>query len=106
MPCRQGTSTNFESTSYQSREYLSPPYWVSDACYFAGKPLATEALGVFDASLTTIRAHETNANSERNTTYRCLFPEPPPPAPCRLVPRPGMFWMMASGRPGIWAGRN
>jgi molybdopterin-synthase adenylyltransferase len=54
-------------------------YLVSDACYLAGKPLITAALGVFDASLTTIRAHETNANGERNPTYRCLFPEPPPP---------------------------
>ncbi len=31
-------------------------YLVSDACYFAGKPLITGALGVFDAALTTLRA--------------------------------------------------
>ena len=38
----------------------------------------TAALGMFDGSLTTIRAHERNADGELNPTYRCLFPEPPP----------------------------
>src|SRR6202046_5506251 len=33
-------------------------YLVSDACYFAKKPLVTAALGTFDATLTTIRAYE------------------------------------------------
>src|SRR6185312_3896687 len=54
-------------------------YLVSDACYFAKKPLVTAALGVFDGSLTTIRAHEKDASGTPNPTYRCLFPEPPPP---------------------------
>ncbi len=54
-------------------------YLVSDACYFANKPLVTAALGVFDGSITTIRAHEMNAAGQPNPTYRCLFPEPPPP---------------------------
>jgi len=54
-------------------------YLVSDACYFAKKPLVTAALGTFDGSLTTIRAHETRADGTPNPTYRCLFPEPPPP---------------------------
>ena len=31
-------------------------YLVSDACYFAKKPLVTAALGAFDGTLTTIRA--------------------------------------------------
>jgi adenylyltransferase/sulfurtransferase len=53
-------------------------YLVSDACYLAAKPLITGALGVFDGSLTTIRAHEKNAEGQFNPTYRCLFPEPPP----------------------------
>ncbi len=53
-------------------------YLVSDACYLAAKPLITAALGMFDGSLTTIRAHERNADGELNPTYRCLFPEPPP----------------------------
>ncbi|MGH6663514.1 MAG: HesA/MoeB/ThiF family protein [Pseudolabrys sp.] len=54
-------------------------YLVSDACYFAKKPLVTAAVGTFDGSLTTLRAHETHADGTRKPTYRCLFPEPPPP---------------------------
>jgi adenylyltransferase/sulfurtransferase len=54
-------------------------YLVSDACYFAKKPLITAAVGIFDGSLTTLRPHERKPGSERNPTYRCLFPEPPPP---------------------------
>jgi molybdopterin-synthase adenylyltransferase len=53
-------------------------YLVSDACYFAKKPLVTAAVGTFDGSLTTLRPHERRADGARNPTYRCLFPEPPP----------------------------
>jgi adenylyltransferase/sulfurtransferase len=54
-------------------------YLVSDACYFAKKVLVTGAVGVFDATLTTLRAHERNRDGAMNPSYRCLFPEPPPP---------------------------
>ena len=54
-------------------------YLVSDACFFAKKPLVTAAVGTFDGTLTTIRAHERAADGRSNPTYRCLFPEPPPP---------------------------
>jgi len=53
-------------------------YLVSDACFFAKKPLITAAVGIFDGSLTTVRAHEKRADGTPNPTYRCLFPEPPP----------------------------
>jgi molybdopterin/thiamine biosynthesis adenylyltransferase len=53
-------------------------YLTSDACYFARKPLVTAAVGTFDGSLTTLRAHEKGADGMPNPTYRCLFPEPPP----------------------------
>ena len=53
-------------------------YAVSDACFFARRPLVTAALGQFDGSLTTIRAHETGQDGKPNPTYRCLFPSPPP----------------------------
>jgi len=53
-------------------------YLVSDTCYFAKKPLVTAAVGTFDGTLTSIRAHEMRADGTRNPTYRCLFPEPPP----------------------------
>jgi adenylyltransferase/sulfurtransferase len=54
-------------------------YLVADACYFAKKPLVTAAVGTFDGTLTTIRAHERTADGRPNPSYRCLFPEPPPP---------------------------
>jgi molybdopterin-synthase adenylyltransferase len=54
-------------------------YLVSDACYFARKPLVTAAVGTFDGTLTTLRAHEHGQDGAPNPTYRCLFPEPPPP---------------------------
>jgi adenylyltransferase/sulfurtransferase len=54
-------------------------YLVSDACYFARKPLVTAAVGTFDGALTTVRAHEKRADGRPNPSYRCLFPEPPPP---------------------------
>jgi adenylyltransferase/sulfurtransferase len=53
-------------------------YLVSDACYLAKRPLVTAAVGVFDGTLTTVRAHERGADGNPNPTYRCLFPEPPP----------------------------
>lgn len=53
-------------------------YLVSDACFFAKKPLVTGAVGTFDGTLTTIRAHEA-ADGVRNPTYRCIFPDAPPP---------------------------
>lgn len=57
---------------------FSTRYAVSDACFFEKKPLITAALGQFDGSLTTIRAHETGPDGRPNPTYRCLFPSPPP----------------------------
>ncbi|HEY8162608.1 MAG TPA: molybdopterin-synthase adenylyltransferase MoeB [Methylocystis sp.] len=54
-------------------------YLVSDACFHEKKPLVTAAVGGFDASLTTLRPFETGPDGTPNPTYRCLFPEPPPP---------------------------
>jgi adenylyltransferase/sulfurtransferase len=51
---------------------------VSDACFFSKKPLVAGAVGIFDGTLTTVRAHERDAGGRPNPTYRCLFPEPPP----------------------------
>ena len=53
-------------------------YAVSDACFREGRPLVSAALGQFDGSLTTIRAHETGPDGRPNPTYRCLFPSAPP----------------------------
>jgi adenylyltransferase/sulfurtransferase len=53
-------------------------YLVSDACFYAKRPLVTAAVGVFDGSLTTLRPFETAPDGKPNPTYRCLFPHKPP----------------------------
>ncbi len=70
-------------------------YLVADACYFAKKPLVTAALGAFDATLTTIRAHERAADGKPNPTYRCLFPEPPPPGTVPACAEAGILGALA-----------
>jgi adenylyltransferase/sulfurtransferase len=70
-------------------------YLVSDACYFAKKPLVTAALGTFDGTLTTIRAHERGADGTPNPTYRCLFPEPPPPGTVPACAEAGILGALA-----------
>jgi molybdopterin-synthase adenylyltransferase len=70
-------------------------YLISDACYLANKILIAGALGVFDASLTTIRAHEKNTTGELNPTYRCLFPEAPPPGTTPTCEEAGVLGALA-----------
>jgi molybdopterin-synthase adenylyltransferase len=70
-------------------------YLASDACFLAARPLITAALGSFDGSLTTIRAHERNENGEFNPTYRCLFPEPPPPGSVPACAEAGVMGALA-----------
>lgn len=70
-------------------------YLVSDACYLAKKVLVAGALGIFDASLTTIRAHEKNDKGEFNPTYRCLFPEAPPPGTTPTCEEAGVLGALA-----------
>jgi adenylyltransferase/sulfurtransferase len=52
---------------------------VSDACYLAKKPLVFAAVGPFDGYLTTLKPHEKGADGKPYPSYRCIFPEPPPP---------------------------
>jgi adenylyltransferase/sulfurtransferase len=70
-------------------------YLVSDACYFAKKPLVTAALGAFDGTLTTIRAHERGGDGRPNPTYRCLFPDPPPPGSVPACAEAGILGALA-----------
>jgi molybdopterin-synthase adenylyltransferase len=70
-------------------------YLIADACYFARKPLITAALGAFDGTLTTIRAHERGADGKPNPTYRCLFPEPPPPGAVPACAEAGILGALA-----------
>jgi adenylyltransferase/sulfurtransferase len=66
-------------------------YLASDACYFAKKPLVTATLGVFDGTLTTIRAHERSRDGRPNPTYRCLFPVAPPPGSIPVCAEAGIL---------------
>jgi adenylyltransferase/sulfurtransferase len=70
-------------------------YLVSDACFFAKRPLVTAAVGTFDGTLTTIRAHEKSADGTPNPTYRCLFPEPPPPGTVPACAEAGILGAVA-----------
>jgi molybdopterin/thiamine biosynthesis adenylyltransferase len=70
-------------------------YLVSDACYLAHRPLVTAAMGTFDGTLTTIRAHEHGPDGRPNPTYRCLFPEPPPPGTVPACAEAGVLGAMA-----------
>jgi adenylyltransferase/sulfurtransferase len=70
-------------------------YAVSDACFLAGKPLVTAALGQFDGTLTTIRAHEVGRDGSPNPTYRCLFPAPPPPGAVPTCAEAGVLGALA-----------
>jgi molybdopterin/thiamine biosynthesis adenylyltransferase len=70
-------------------------YLVSDACFLARKPLVTAAMGTFDGTLTTIRAHERAADGQPNPTYRCLFPEAPPPGTVPACAEAGVLGAMA-----------
>jgi adenylyltransferase/sulfurtransferase len=48
-------------------------------------PLVSAALGPLDGQLTTFRAFEADEQGLPRPSYRCLFPEPPPPGsvpPC------------------------
>ena len=54
-------------------------YLVSDACFFAKKTLVYGAVGPFEGYLSTFKPHLMAANGTPFPTYRCLFPEAPPP---------------------------
>lgn len=54
-------------------------YLVSDACYLARRTLVFGAVGPFDGYVTTFKPHETKPDGTPYPSYRCLFPEAPPP---------------------------
>ena len=54
-------------------------YLVSDACYLAKRTLVFAAVGPFDGYVTTFKPHVTGADGTPYPTYRCIFPEAPPP---------------------------
>lgn len=75
----------FYDVIVEGSDNFATRYAVSDASFHERKPVVMAALGRFDGSLTTIRAHERGADGRPNPTYRCLFPQEPAPgtvAPC------------------------
>lgn len=70
-------------------------YLVNDACYLAKKPLVFGALGPFDGYLSTFRAFETGADGNPNPSYRCLFPDPPPPGAVARCEEAGILGAVA-----------
>ncbi len=53
-------------------------YLVSDACYFARKPLVSAAVGQFDGQISTFKPYLKLADGTPFPTYRCLMGELPP----------------------------
>ncbi|RTL71173.1 MAG: molybdopterin-synthase adenylyltransferase MoeB [Hyphomicrobiales bacterium] len=54
-------------------------YLVSDACYLARRTLVFAAVGQFDGYVTTFKPHLVDDKGVPFPTYRCVFPEAPPP---------------------------
>jgi adenylyltransferase/sulfurtransferase len=53
-------------------------YLVSDACYFAKRPLVYATLGSFDGYVSLFKPYDKMADGTPYPTLRCLFPEAPP----------------------------
>ncbi len=70
-------------------------YLVNDACFFARVPLVFAALGQFDGYLSTFRAFETGEDGKPRPSYRCLFPEPPPPGTVASCEEAGILGALA-----------
>jgi adenylyltransferase/sulfurtransferase len=54
-------------------------YLVSDACCLAKRTLVFGAVGPFDGYVSTFKPHERAGDGTPYPSYRCLFPEAPPP---------------------------
>ena len=93
-PGMDGILRNYDIVADGSDNFTTR-YAVSDACYRLGLPLVTAALGTFDGSLTTIRAHESGPDGTPNPTYRCLFPSPPPPGAVPACAEAGVLGALA-----------
>jgi adenylyltransferase/sulfurtransferase len=70
-------------------------YAASDACFYERKPLVTAAIGEFDGTLTTLKPYERSGQGAPNPTYRCLFPEAPPPGTVPTCAEAGVLGALA-----------
>ena len=52
-------------------------FLVSDACYFAKKPLVSAAVGQFDGQISTFKPYETAPSGEPWPSYRCFIGDLP-----------------------------
>lgn len=68
---------------------------VSDAAFAARRPLVTAAVSEYDASLTLLAPHLDDADGRPNPTYRCLFPEAPPPGTVPACATAGVLGALA-----------
>ena len=70
-------------------------YVVSDACYFEARPLVTAAIGEYDGSLTVLKPYERGPDGAPNPTWRCLFPDAPPPGTVPACAEAGVLGALA-----------
>jgi adenylyltransferase/sulfurtransferase len=70
-------------------------YTVSDACFHEARTLVTAAIGEYDGTLTTLKPHTKSADGRPNPTYRCLFPEAPPPGTVPACAEAGVLGALA-----------
>ena len=70
-------------------------YAVSDACFRERRPLVTAALGPFDGSLTTIRAHERAADGRRTRPIAASSPSRRPPGSIPACAEAGVLGALA-----------
>jgi molybdopterin-synthase adenylyltransferase len=70
-------------------------YIVSDACFHEQRPLVTAAIGEYDGSLTLLKPYGRNKDGAPNPTYRCLFPDPPPPGTVPACAESGVLGALA-----------
>jgi adenylyltransferase/sulfurtransferase len=54
-------------------------YLVSDACCLAKRTLVFAAIGPYDGYVTTLKPFARTSDGQPLPTYRCIFPEAPPP---------------------------
>ena len=78
-------------------------YAVSDACFHEGKPLVTAGIGEYDGSLTTLKPYESGRDGKPNPTYRCLFPEAPPPGTVPTCSQVGVLGALAGALGSLMA---
>ena len=70
-------------------------YALSDACFHERRPVVSAALGEFDGTLTTLKPYEAGPDGKPNPTYRCLFPEAPPPGTVPACAEAGVLGALA-----------